>query len=240
MEETSTAIELDPYARDFNAPIELAPASTALVIVDLQYSDADRHSGLGAFKTAARRDADVAYRFDRQEQVVIPNVKRLLECFRRHRMRVIHLRIGAALPDASDMPPCWRPIAIATNAIVGQHEHDFLEAVKPKADELVVNKRSASPFNTTAIDNVLRNLRIETLIVVGVSTNMCVESTVRDAADRGYGVIVVEDCCGADTPDYHEASLRSMSRVFARVVDLAHVLEVLDCIGKSQPTTHAS
>lgn len=229
--EVSTASEgnlsQDYLVHDFTPRFSLEPKKTALLIVDLQYTSGCRTMGLGKLMKELGREAELAYRFERQETVVIPNVQQILTFFREHGLQVIHLTFGAELTDLGDIPRCFRPIARAMNSIVGTAEHRILEQVKPIEGELVINKRSASPFNSTGIDNVLRNMGIQYLIVTGISTNMCIETTARDAADRGYSVVVVEDCCGADSEAYHEAALRSFSRLCGLVDSLDNVLASL-------------
>ena len=81
-------------------------------------------------------------------------------------------------------------------------------------DDIVLSKTSSSPFNSTAIDRLLRNLEIETLLVCGVVTNGCVEGTVRDASDLGYQVVMVEDACAAVTPALHQAAITNLKDAF--------------------------
>lgn len=221
-------LDLDYMVRDFTPGISLEPKKTALLLVDLQYASGCRTTGLGRLMKEQGKEADTKYRFDRQEQIVIPNAQRMLAYFREHGLQVIHLTFGAESPDLRDLAPCFRPIARAMNSIVGTEEHQILEQVRPVAGEMVINKRSASPFNSTGIDSVLRNMEIQHLLIAGISTNMCVETTARDAADRGYSVVIVDDCCGADSPEYHAATLASFSRLFGQVENMESVLAALD------------
>ena len=89
--------------------------------------------------------------------------------------------------------------------------------IGPADDELVFDKTTGSPFTSTNIEYVLRNLGVRTMVVVGVVTTGCVLSTVIDAAERGFDVVVVEDACGALVPEMHWAALRIMRDVFASV-----------------------
>jgi nicotinamidase-related amidase len=174
------------------------------------------------------REEDVAYRYDHLENVVIPNVQRVLAYFRKHKLRVIHVVFGTYTSDVNELPPCLRPIGRVMKSVIGSFEHQILDEVKPNLGELVINKRSFSPFNSTGIDNLLRTLGIQYLIITGTSTNMCVETTARDAADRGYSVVLVDDCCNADNPEYHAATLVSFSRMFGQVQTLEQVISTLD------------
>ncbi|MHA1529568.1 MAG: cysteine hydrolase family protein, partial [Alphaproteobacteria bacterium] len=86
------------------------------------------------------------------------------------------------------------------------------------------NKRSIGAFASTGIDHLLRSLGREQLYMTGISTNMCVESTAREAADRGYVVTMVEDACATTHADLHEAAMRNFQRLFGRVLSTEEVL----------------
>ena len=90
--------------------------------------------------------------------------------------------------------------------------------------EPVLTKLSASAFTSSNIDALLRNLRVRTLVLTGVSTSQCVDLTARDAADRGYMSVVVEDAVAEDRPDYHEWTLEQFRRLFGRVATTTEVL----------------
>jgi len=92
---------------------------------------------------------------------------------------------------------------------------------------LVIDKNSSSPFNSTGIDQLLRNMGVTSLIITGMATDMCVETTSRDAADRGYHVIVVEDAVATFFAEHHRAALSALARTFAQVYDTHRVLSAL-------------
>ncbi len=81
----------------------------------------------------------------------------------------------------------------------------------------MINKTTYGTFTSTGLDHTLRNLGIKTLVIGGVVTNVCVETTARDASDLGYGVMLVGDACAAHSPEIHEASLLSFQGPFGRV-----------------------
>jgi len=91
--------------------------------------------------------------------------------------------------------------------------------VAPTGDEIVINKTASGVFSSTNLHYVLANMGISSLYAVGVYTNECVETTVRDACDLGYLVTLVDDCCATVTPELHEASLKNLRNRYARVVD---------------------
>lgn len=83
----------------------------------------------------------------------------------------------------------------------------MIPELAPRADELVLPKSSSSPFSSTTLDYLLRNMGIRTLVVIGLLTDQCIDHTVKDAADRGYRVVCLTDACQAETPERHRASL---------------------------------
>jgi nicotinamidase-related amidase len=104
----------------------------------------------------------------------------------------------------------------------------IVSALEPRPDELVVNKTTYGTFNSTGLDHALRSLGITSLVVGGVVTNVCVETTARDAADRGYDVVVLDDGSAAFSPEIHEATLLSFQGPFGRVRTSDEVLALLE------------
>jgi nicotinamidase-related amidase len=216
------------YLIDFRPDFSLNPARTALLIIDMQYASASRWHGLGRLLTERHRDEEGRYRFDRIEQSVVPRIVDLLTFFRANGMPVIFITVGSESPDFRDMPPHMRAFAQAVGNTDGAREHEILHELRPAAGELVLNKTTVGAFNSTGIDHTLRTLGIEQLAIAGVSTNSCVETTARDAADRGYECVLVEDACGAARVEFHEATLTSFRRLFGRVAPTAEVIAELD------------
>jgi biuret amidohydrolase len=112
----------------------------------------------------------------------------------------------------------------------GSKDAEILEDLQPTENEIVLPKTASGVFNSTAIDQILRNLRIENLVITGVVTNNCVENAVRDACDRGYAVVLVEDGCAAVSEELHSASLRAMRDHFEKIKTTAEVLKLLKTI----------
>lgn len=198
---------------------------TALLCIDLQYLDAA--PGHGVF-----RDADSSgvsheaqqYYFDRLATEVLPNVRRLQDSFRAHGLEVIHTRIQSLTRDGRDRSKGHKRLGLLASP--GSREADFVEQVAPapERDEIVINKTASGVFSSTNLHYLLNNLGIESLFIVGVYTNECVETTVRDACDLGYLVTVVEDCCATVTPELHQASLATLRDRYARIISLKEAL----------------
>lgn len=163
------------------------------------------------------------------------NTHRLLKTFRRFRREVVFTRHGALLSDGRDMIARRRrrdeasieQTETPTLWAKGCFEHEVISELTPQPGELVIDKNASSAFNGTGIDQLLRNLGLETLIVTGMATDMCVETTARDAADRGYNVIVVEDATATFFPEHHRAALSAMARVYTQVWSTDQVLHSL-------------
>ena len=213
----------NPAHRDF-----LIDHNTALLCIDLQYLDAA--PGHGVFRDAANSGVSPEgqeYYFNRLESMVLPNVRRLQDSFRSHDLEVIHTRIQSLTQDGRDRGKGHKRLNLL--AAPGSRDADFLEVVAPlpERDEIVINKTASGVFSSTNVHYVLKNLGIESLFIVGVYTNECVETTIRDACDLGYLVTVIEDCCATVTPELHEASLATLRDRYARVMTLAEATSTI-------------
>jgi nicotinamidase-related amidase len=214
------------YIRDYMSEPVIDAAGAALIIIDMQYATGSRQGALG--RTLKAQGSSVGdYRFARIEGTVLPSIVELRAHFHRLQRPVLHVTLGAALPDASDAPRHMRKLLASCSNHVGSREHEILDELKPVAGEHVLRKTTVGAFASTPIDSLLRSLRIDQLYMVGVSTNMCVETTAREAADRGYQVTLVEDACGTTFEDLHQVTMRNFQRLFGRVASTAQVLAEL-------------
>ena len=114
----------------------------------------------------------------------------------------------------------------------GSREHEIIDELKPEPGDIVLNKTTIGAFASTGIDSLLRSLDCDQLYMVGVSTNMCVETTAREAADRGYAVTLVDDACGTNRSEYHDMTMTNFQRLFGRVRTTD---QVLDELGLTEP-----
>ena len=203
-----------------------------LLIVDYQNYSSNRDAGLT--RMIIERYPDVAaYYVPRITEVTIPNTRRLLDAFRRAKREAVFTRHGALLQDGRDMVQRRRrrdqDALMATDRPAlwskGTYEHEIISELTPLAHEMVIDKNASSPFNGTGIDQLLRNMNLETLVITGMATDMCVETTARDAADRGYNVIVVEDAVATFLPEHHDSALSALARVYTQIWSTARVLQ---------------
>lgn len=219
----------NPYHETF-----LTDYKSALLCIDMQYLDAAPGHGVFADATSHGVSEEAQqYYFNRLRSIVFPNVRTLQDAFRRRRMEVIHTRIQSLTRDGRDRSKGHRRLNL--HAAPGSREADFIEQVAPdpNRDEIVINKTASGVFCSTNLHYVLKNLGIESLYIVGVYTNECVETTVRDACDLGYLTTVVDDCCATVTPELQEASLATLRDRYARVMSLHEVLESIEALMKS-------
>jgi len=181
-----------------------------LLVIDMQRDFLDPRG------YAARAGVDVA----RLRGTIAP-VQALLAAARRRGMRVIFTREGHR-PDLADCPPVKLQRSRAAYAEIGsvgplgrllvrgEYGHGLIDELNARADELVIDKPGYSAFHQTELDQILRNQGVRTLIVCGVTTEVCVHSTVRAATDLGYYCITVSDACAASEAALQQPALRMM------------------------------
>jgi nicotinamidase-related amidase len=179
---------------------------TALIIIDMQ-RDFLEPGGFGA-----ALGNDVA-----RLQVAVAPCRDVLAAARRHGILVIHTREGHR-PDLSDAPPLkvergdpalriGAPGPMGRILIRGEPGHDIIPELYPIAGEPVIDKPGKGAFYQTDLELMLHNRAIDTLLVCGVTTEVCVNTTVREANDRGFRCIVLSDCCASYFPEFHAAGL---------------------------------
>ena len=211
---------IDKFSQQFS----LEPSRTALLIIDMQNATGNRKMGLGKWLAEQGNIESAEYRFDRIENLLIPNIRRLIAAFRDAGANIIWITYGANAADASDAPRHIAPIIKATNNIAGQPEHEIVDALKPGIGDLVLNKTTQGAFRSTALDSSLRALGVDTVVSTGVSTNNCVAMTSMEACDLQYRVVVTSDATGTDSDEMQEATLTMLRRLWARVLTTDEVL----------------
>lgn len=228
-------IDVDPLAEAYRESIAEAPAviksleqhHTALLCIDLQYLDAA--PGFGVFADAEKSGVPIEaqeYYFNRLDELVLPNVSALQNAFRDNRLEVIHTRIQSMTQDGRDRGPGHKRLNL--HAAPGSKEAEFLEQVSPEGDEIIINKTASGVFSATNIEYILRNMSITGLFIVGVYSNECVSTAVRDACDLGFHVTLVSDAIATVTPELQNATITTMKDRYARVLSTKEALKELD------------
>ena len=213
-------------------PIDFAleGSTTALLVIDMQYHNAHPDYGVGRAMAAASPGYG-AYFYGRLRTTVIPNICDLIDEWRRTGRRIVYVALGAEFDDLSDLAPTARERSRRRQEVTGvatlypksSFEYQILPEIAPRTGELVVNKTTLGAFSSTTLEQTLRNLGIRNLVVTGVVTSVCVESTARDAVDRGFATVLVSDACAAWDQESQEATLRSFRRYFGRVATTSDV-----------------
>ena len=200
----------DPYYDLITLPPEppFEPSRTALLTIDLQYLDAHPSGWMGRLARNQGKPDHLNERFAFIQEI-LPNVRRLQDACRAHAVEVIHIRVAYRTRDGRDGRRALSA-DLATVTPIDERDNDFLEEVAPIGDEIVIDKTSAGTFNSTALDQILRNMNINRLWVTGIVTEGCVEITARNAADRGFLVTLVSDGCASSTHVAHEDALQRM------------------------------
>jgi len=194
----------------------------------MQYASACRTTGFGKWLDNHGRAAEGEYRFSRIEQLVVPNTRKLLAAFRANDLFRVFVRLGSQIAGCRDLIPHIRALENDFGNVQGAREFEFLDELTPQPGELVVTKLSASAFSSSNIDALLRNLGASALVFAGVSTSQCVDLTARDAADRGYRCVIVEDAVAEDAPEFHDATLEQFQRLFGAVMTTDEVIVALE------------
>jgi len=210
-------------------PIDLDWPSTALVIIDMQRDFMEP----GGFGETLGNDVTQLAR-------AVKPIGALLSAARDMGMLVIHTREGH-LPDLSDAPPakveCGAPSLrigdpgpMGRILIRGEAGHDIISELYPLDSEIVIDKPGKGAFYATELGDVLTKYGIENLLVCGVTTEVCVNTTVREANDRGYRCVVISDGCASYFPEFHEMGLKMIKAqggIFGWVADSAAVLKAM-------------
>ena len=195
-------------ARVAARPFEFAfePASTALIVIDMQRDFLEK----GGFGETLGNDIG-------KVRGAIPVVRKLLDACRKARMTIIHTREGHHA-DLADCPPAKRSrgkpsLRIGDHGpmgrvlVIGERGHDIVPELKPRAGEIVIDKPGKGAFYATALGDILRLRRITHLLFAGVTTEVCVQTTLREANDRGYDCLLVEDATDSYFPEFKRATI---------------------------------
>ena len=208
----------------------LDPAHTALLVIDMQ------RDFLVPEGYAARAGLDIA-----PLRAAITPVRDLLQAARTAGLLIVHTREGH-LPDLSDCPPYKRERSRTAGAEVGsagplgrllvrgEYGHDFIDELEPLSGEIVIDKPGYSAFAHTTLQQALVTHNIDTLLITGITTEVCVSSTLRAAIDAGYRCITVRDACASSDLALHDAALAMIGvegGIFGTIADSADMSALL-------------
>lgn len=198
----------------------------AILVVDMQYADAHPDSAYVARRRARDGDAVAEYYTSRLRERVVPNVRRLVAAFRDAAGEVLFVRIQSLTADGRDRSPDH--VRRGIHVPPGSDEARILPELLPRDDEIVLSKTSDSAFAGTGLADVLANLAVRDLVVVGVVTGSCVRATTLDAIGAVPGhVVVVGDATGTWSDAMQADAEREMAAAGASIVTTDELLELL-------------
>src|SRR5208283_1150638 len=227
------------------APLSIEPMKSALIVVDAQRWFARPDYPFAQVLEKIVPGTTAGY-FSRVQSTVLGNIRRLQRAFRDRGLPVIFLAVGCCMEDGRDLPEWMKDFDRLGLSLLGRRvtppvndpSWQIEDSVAPIAGEIVLNKTSSGPLNSTKLDQTLHNLGINSLVVCGLTTAVCVTQTARETADRSFRVMIAEDACTEFSVEMHQAALLTFSYAFGRVRSTDAIVKLYAPAASAPVATH--
>jgi nicotinamidase-related amidase len=194
---------------------ELEIQKSALLVIDMHYFQAHRDFGYGKKARELGLSHVIECYYGRLDREVVPRLRALIPRLRAAGSQIIYARVVSAKEDGADF--CLRYRSWGLRIPQSSRDADILDEIAPTAGDIVLGKTTQNVFTSTNLDQVLRNMGREYLLLAGVVTDNCVEAAARAAIDLSYKTVVLEDCCAAFSEEAHLNALKRIHLNFAIV-----------------------
>lgn len=210
---------------------EVKKGKTALILIDVQkIASPEPFVKAAIAKGLPEKEVREAVKdYEMRFWNAVKNIERILKKCREKGLDVIHVKLEAPTDNPKHTAKVNRKIGLIVPP--ASEETEFLDEVKPVKGELVITKTNGGAFTGTNLDFMLRNMDIDSFILVGFLTNECVAATAYHGADLGYDILLVEDACATHLRELHQAIIDTLSDMCLKVKTTDQVLEILDKLG---------
>jgi nicotinamidase-related amidase len=218
--------------RNFMGDID--PKKTVLLVIDMQKYQVEREWAVYKIMDA-NSPGLLEYFVEEVQKKVVPNLQKLIQFCHEMKIPVIYTKFSSFRVDGSDLPkPIQTQNKMAKEFMglvpyphIADPSSEIIDDLKVEKEDVILQKNTSGVFISTRLDSYLKNMGVETVLVCGVVTNFCVESSAREAADYGFQVVMLDDCCAAWSPELQQAALKTFELLYGYVMSFEKVIKKL-------------